>query len=69
MFIGGKKTHSSLVKVSTVLRSTSSDLPTYDLRTNTKDHLIAKRDKQRRSQNKYCNRIPMTFCQKCDATL
>ena len=62
----------SYLKLSSVAkcsRANSVGHPTSEVRTKAKGHIVARRDKQRRCQNKPCNRKPLSFCQKCDVTL
>ena len=59
----------NLSSVAKCLRANSVGHPSSEVRNKAKYHIVAKRDEQRRCQNKACNRKPLSFCLKCDATL
>lgn len=49
-------------------QTSRSNIPE-DIRYDSKNHIVAKREKQRRCQNRGCTSKPRTFCQKCNVTL
>jgi hypothetical protein len=51
------------------LPSTSRTKIIYDVRFDGKNHILEKRDKQRRCQFVLCKAKPRTFCKKCNVTL